>query len=78
MSKFIKDKDKLRLGDCTCVVRDKYSGKERLANGSVARVPYNKTATKETKQKYGKNLVYVIHRSGEEVVGYYQNKKVGK
>lgn len=73
--RMITDKDKLRLGNCTCVVRDKHTGRERLADGSVARVPYNKNASKEVKQKYGKNLVYVIYRDYEDIVGYYQPPK---
>ena len=77
MAKLITDKNKLKLGDCTCVVRDKYTGKTRLAEGSVAKFPYKKTATKETRKKYGKHLIYVIHGSGEEVVGYYQDSKAG-
>ncbi len=74
----IKDKDKLHLGDCTCVIRNKDTGKTRLANGSVARIPYTKYATKEDRKKYGKNLVYVIYYNSEDVIGYYQpNKKKG-
>ena len=71
----IKDKDKLHLGDCTCVIRNKYTGEERLAEGTVARVPYKKNASKEAKQKYGKNMVYVIYRNSEDIVGFYQEKR---
>lgn len=69
---FIKDKDKLRTGDCVCLIRDKYTGKERVADGSVAKVPYKPNASAETKKRFGKNLVYVIHSDSEEVVGFRQ------
>lgn len=70
--KFVKDKDKLRVGDCTCVIRNKHSGSIRYAKGSVSLIPYNKEATKKLKQKHGKNLVYVLYRDYEEIKGYYQ------
>lgn len=68
------ERDKLMLGNCSCLIRNKYTGRERLADGFVALMPYKNNVSKETKKKYGKNLVYVIHRSDEEVVGYYQSK----
>ncbi|MBQ8430588.1 MAG: hypothetical protein IJX26_01420 [Clostridia bacterium] len=68
----IKDKDKLKSGDVICVIRNKYNGLIRCAEGSVSPVPYKKNATKETKQKYGKNFVYVLYRDYEEIIGYYQ------
>lgn len=67
-----KNVDRLRLGDTTCVIRDKITGKERLAEGSVVRVPYKPTATAKDKKKYGKNMVYVIYRDNEEIVSYRQ------
>lgn len=67
-----KNVDRLRLGDTTCVIRDKITGKERLAEGSVVRVPYRPTATVEDRKKYGKNMVYVIYRDNEEIVSYRQ------
>lgn len=71
--KMITDIDKLLPGNCICVIRNKHTGKERLAEGSVSPVPYTKNASKEVKKKYGKNLVYVIYRDYEFIVGYYQN-----
>ena len=78
-NRIITDKDRLKVGDCTCVVKDKYTGYIRLAKGGVDRVPYKKNASMESKKKYGKNIVYVIHRPHEQIIGYYQTKKqVGK
>lgn len=71
-SMLITDKDKLKVGDCTVVIRHKYSGVIRYADGSVSLVPYKKGASKELKKKYGKNLVYVIYRNYEEIIGYIQ------
>lgn len=70
--KFIKDKDKLKEGACICVVKNKNTGAIRFLEGSVAPVPYEKGASKECRQKYGKNLVYFIHYYSDIVVGYYQ------
>lgn len=67
-----KNIDRLRLGETTCVIRDKNTGKERLAEGTVVRVPYKPTATAEDRKKYGKNMVYVIYRDDEEIVSYRQ------
>ena len=71
--KMILNADDLKLGDCICVIRNKYTKEERLAKGSVALVPYKKSASKTLRQKYGKHLVYVIHRDYEEIVGYFQD-----
>lgn len=71
-SRMIKDADKLKLGEVTCVIRNKYTGVVRYAKGSVSLVPYKKGATKELKQRYGKNLVYVLYRDYEEIIGYLQ------
>ena len=46
-----KNIDRLRLGDVTCVIRDKITGKERTAEGTVARVPYKKDASAEVRKK---------------------------
>lgn len=70
-----KNIDRLRLGDVTCVIRDKITGKERTAEGTVARVPYKKDASAEVRKKYGKNLVYVIYRDTEDIVQYRQPAK---
>lgn len=69
--KLIKDKDVLSVGDCIVVIQNKYSGDVRFADGSVSRVPY-KTASAEKRKPYGKNLVYVIYRNSERILGYYQ------
>lgn len=71
-SLMVKDIDKLKLGDVTCVIRNKCDGSIRYAKGSVSLVPYKKGAKKELKQKYGKNLVYVLYRNYEEIIGYIQ------
>ena len=70
--KFIKFLDELKPGPCLCLIRNRYTGEDRVVKGEVSPVPYKKNATKETKQKYGKNLVYVIYRNYEDIVGYYQ------
>ena len=69
----ITNQDDLKLGECVCVIRNKFTGKERLVKGSVDRVPYKKNASADSRKKYGKNLVYVIYYSNEEVVGFYQD-----
>ena len=75
-----KDKDKLKLGKVTCVVRNKHTGVIREVEGEVARVPYKKTATAEDKKKYGKNMIYVIHRNDDEFMCFKQgsNKTLKK
>ena len=67
--------DRLRLGDVTCVVRDKRTGKERLTTGSVARIQYKKDVSEEIKKKYVKNMVYVIYSDNEDIVQYRQSAK---
>lgn len=74
-SNLIKDCDDLKLGNCVCCIKDKYTGKMRYAQGSVVPIPYAEHATSEDKAKYGKNMVYVIYRDNEDIVGYYQNSK---
>lgn len=70
----IKDKDVLKQGNCVCAIRNKNTGNIRYAPGSVCKVPYTKNASPETKKKYGKNIVYGIYNSSEEIIGFYQNK----
>lgn len=69
----IKDMNYLKPGNCVCVIKNKNNGTVRYSSGSVARLPYSKTATPEIKKKYGKNIVYTIYRDNEDIVGYYQN-----
>ena len=74
-SRLIKDCNDLKLCNCICCIKDRYTGKMRYAEGSVAKIPYTKEATPEDKAKYGKNMVYVLYRDSEDIVGYYQNYK---
>lgn len=70
--KYFKDSDDLNLGNCVCVLRNRYTNVIRLANGSVENVPYKKDASLEIRKKYGKHMVYVIYYQFEDIVGYYQ------
>ena len=70
--RFYEDKDKLKVGDCMCVIRNKYTGWERVAYGSVVKTPYKKNASQEAKKKYGKNLVYVVYSNNEDIIRYCQ------
>ena len=72
LTRMITDADKLKAGDCIVVIKNKYSGAIRYADGSVSLVPYKKGASKELKKKYGRNLVYVIYCNYEEIIGYIQ------
>lgn len=67
-----KNADRLKLGDCVCVVKNKNTGRIREIRGSVSRVPYNSKATADTKRKFGKNMVYFIHYASDELVCYRQ------
>jgi len=67
-----KKADDLRLGKVVCVLKNRNTGRIREVEGSVARVPYNSKATKETKRKFGKNLVYFMHYDSDELVCYRQ------
>ena len=66
MSKLIKDSNKLKLGNCLCVIQDKYTGNVRYSSGAVEKHPYLKNKNEK--------IVYVLHRNNERIVGYYQNK----
>ena len=72
-SSIVKNCDDLKPGNCVCCIKDKRTGNMRYAEGSVVQIPYTKDATPEIKARYGNNMVYVIYRDYEDVVGYYQN-----
>lgn len=54
----VKDIDKMPLGDCIAVIKNKYTNTLRYANCSICRL------------KSGTRVAYVIYSYDENIVGY--------
>ena len=72
-----KKADDLRLGKVVCVLKNRNTGRIREVEGSVARVPYNSKATKETKRKFGKNSLLKGTNLQEGATMIERNQQIG-